>query len=911
MKHFCSVLRSQRSLKLLSCACVPVLSLSLAMHSASAADTGFAFETAGPFDYNDPLNWVGQVINGVWDDSLTLTADQVVTFGADTTLPSGLLIDYAGASGMDLTLRGDGSTRTITLGGDIVVTPSNNQTVTFGSTTAGGLNVALGGDRTFSVESGDILRFTSAITGGNIAMGATGGGTLRLLGQNATAVDSTITVSRAATLSFDSTTNGTVGPAIRTGAVVLNNGALTVAGNGTIETVETIDGTITFNAYADRLSSITITPGTRNTRLVADGIVRGANSAVGLVRGANLGATEISSATSGGNIQLGVAPAMIGGGGTTATNRSIVPWLIGGTTSSDSGSTFVTYDADRGLRPLSTATEFVGAPTADPTDNLRVTTASEINGNATVNSLVVASGATLGGTGILTVTSGAVLVNAAVSNVSVLSTPLDFGSATGHLGYTSNGAIVNAPISGTGGMVFYSANTSSSSANELAIGGANTYSGDTTVLGALGVTNANALPNGSRTGDVYLYGSINVRTDFTINGLNGTGTVTRTNSGNQTLTVGDNNANGNFSGRIVNFGGVALTKIGAGTQVLSGTESEYDGRTIVRGGVLEFMTITNAGVGNPTPIVLPSSLGSPNSTTGANLTMDGGTLRHIGPASSTDRLFRIGDTTNGGVGTIEASGTGPLVFSNTAAVSYGTAGTTSVAQGRTFVLGGSNTELNTVASLIGNNGSATNGNSMVSVVKNGGGTWLLTNSNTYTGTTTVNGGTLLVGGAITGSASVAVNDTATLGGTGAIASPTTVADGGTLMGGNGLAAAGALSLGGNVSLLDGSAIRLTLGANGDHSTLARTGGTWSFSATQAFTFIDLGAQLGTFQDIITGLGFDPGTAGWTIETPGYSGAFVYDGANIDLELTAVPEPSTLLALVSGLGVLALRRRQRA
>ncbi|MCU0750490.1 MAG: autotransporter-associated beta strand repeat-containing protein, partial [Akkermansiaceae bacterium] len=72
----------------------------------------------------------------------------------------------------------------------------------------------------------------------------------------------------------------------------------------------------------------------------------------------------------------------------------------------------------------------------------------------------------------------------------------------------------------------------------------------------------------------------------TIGGLNGNGTID-TNSINTTLTVGSGNAAGNFSGVIQNAASntVALTKIGTGIQILSGTNTTT-GTFTVNGGVL-------------------------------------------------------------------------------------------------------------------------------------------------------------------------------------------------------------------------------------------------------------------------------------------------------------------------------------
>src|SRR4029450_12524781 len=129
-----------------------------------------------------------------------------------------------------------------------------------------------------------------------------------------------------------------------------------------------------------------------------------------------------------------------------------------------------------------------------------------------------------------------------------------------------------------------------------------------------------------------------------------------------------------------------------------------------------------------------------------------------------------------------------------------------------------------------------------------------------------------------------------LGGTGTIGGATTVNANGAILGGNGTAASGTITINNNLMLNSGSIIELVLAAGGAHSTLARSGGTWTFNPTQTFKIIDLGAMAGLYDNIITGLAADPGTEGaWTINDPLWTGTFTFDGANIDLNLTSVPE----------------------
>ncbi|MFC5453241.1 autotransporter-associated beta strand repeat-containing protein [Prosthecobacter fluviatilis] len=174
-------------------------------------------------------------------------------------------------------------------------------------------------------------------------------------------------------------------------------------------------------------------------------------------------------------------------------------------------------------------------------------------------------------------------------------------------------------------------------------------------------------------------------------------------------------------------GSGSLVQQGAGTTTLTGANS-YTGSTTISAGVLSVASIANGGA--------TSNLGA-STNAATNLVLNGGTLQYTGAAASTDRLFSVG--TSGG--TVDASGTGAVNFTNTGSMGFNSQSGT-----RTVTLTGTNTGNNTLAAVIGDNGGAT------SLVKSGAGTWVLTGTNTYTGTTTVSGGVLQVGsGSTTGS----------------------------------------------------------------------------------------------------------------------------------------------------------------
>ena len=295
--------------------------------------------------------------------------------------------------------------------------------------------------------------------------------------------------------------------------------------------------------------------------------------------------------------------------------------------------------------------------------------------------------------------------------------------------------------------------------------------------------------------------------------------------------------NGGTTTATRNFGG-NLTKIGTGTQTLGGANL-YSGTTTITGGTLAVTTLANGGitttgsitsatnqltVANATGLAVGQVIQSPalagsaetitaingnvltlsgNASTtltngsivggagnglgistnaASNLVLDGGALQYNGTTvGSTDRLFQIGQSTDtvAATGTLDSSSVtaDTLTFSNAGSITFGKANLAD-----NLTLTGTNTGANTLTPVLGDNGTG-----VVSLTKNGVGSWTLAGANTYSGGTTVNAGTLTVGtagslGAATGT--LAVNNPNTGAGTATVlnlstATPTTV---GTLSG---------------------------------------------------------------------------------------------------------------------------------
>jgi len=389
----------------------------------------------------------------------------------------------------------------------------------------------------------------------------------------------------------------------------------------------------------------------------------------------------------------------------------------------------------------------------------------------------------------------------------------------------------------------------------LTLSGTNTYSGGSTINAGTVVVNS-AASLGATTGAVTLNAAtIEVSTGFSTTRSYTLGDAASTFQIDASQTFTDSTAIG---------GTGTLNKTGAGTMVLSAANT-YSGGNTLSAGTLQL-----------------SGSGTLGSTSGA-LTVNGGTLDLNG--------------TNQGVGNL--TGSGGTILNNSTGTNV------------TLTIGNNNGTGGNYSGVIADH---TSGTGTVALTKTGSGTITLSGANTYTGATTINGGTLLINGnssSATGNVSVN-NSGTTLGGTGTIGGKVTVGNGAILLGGTGSTASGTLTLANNLTLNSGSIIELALGASGAHSTIARSGGTWTFDMNQAFTFINLGAtEHTTYTSIITGLASNPGNEGsWTITNTGWIGTLTYNSGNIDLNLVVVPEPATYLVGFLALVSLGYHQRRR-
>lgn len=684
----------------------------------------------------------------------TLTLSGANTYTGATTVSGGTL--QLGASNALST------STALTVSGGIFALGGNSNTVSAvtlssGSITGSGGTLTSASD--FAVQSGTV----SANLGGGVGLAKTTGGTATLSGTNTYTGPTTISggVLSVATIG-DGGTAGNLGQATNAPAnLVLAGGTLQYTGitastnrnftlaTGTTSTIDVTTNTLTISGAAAATTGSLTKSGSGTLVLSGANQYTGAtaiNAGILTVSG------ELAIADSSAVVMANVAGATLNlasnetigsltGGGTTGGNVTLggntltvgaddtSPAAYAGVISGGGGQFFSLQKTGSGTLTLSGANTYTGDTSIDQgvlsASNIVVSGGGSNLGNCGFQVFINSGGKLLytggnanytrgcwvsGNGEIDTTTAGVTLTLSVGGNgirVNGLLTIGGAGNTSISTGISDNGIQGGLSMSGTG---------------TLTLNAKSLYTGDTTInSGTLKLGADDVMFYGGTAGNVIVNnpGTLDLNGHFVfINGLFGSGTVDNVaGGGSALLMVGHNNATASFSGLIKNSSGtVNLTKVGLGTQTLSGANT-YSGITTIggfseAGGVLSVSILADGG--------MASGIGNSGSGAG-NLIFDdgGGTLQYTGTGASTNRLFTLATT-----GALDASGSGALTFSNPGAVTT---------FGANLTLSGTGT--GTFTPILAGAGG---------LIKTGAGTWFVGGANTYTGGTFIDGGVLSV-----------------------------------------------------------------------------------------------------------------------------------------------------------------------
>ena len=824
--------------------------ISLTVGNASTTGSAGAI-----FNINTGATQAVNVLNGATNGYIySAVASEVLTVGT----AGGTGGDFAGVIGVNPYLSGTaGNNNTTNI--SLVKSGTGVQTISgqiVGSSTA---------TNTVTVNGGTLI-----LSGSNSYGGATSvtGGTLSLQGANAVTLN-TVTLSSSGSLT-ETAANGLGGSA-----------SLSIAGGtATLSQANNYSGTTSLSSGALYVN---------NAGALGSGVLTLSGGTIDATNGAITGqsnnpAITLGSFTFGGsnNLNLGTGAVSITGSTTTIT-------LDGG------GST---------LTLGGTATNTNSSQTAGITTTV----------NGTGNTLII-GGFTLSTSGTQAVT--------------------DTFNGGGNISIT--GAVTN-------GTAFANSLTYSGSAT-LTLGGSNSYTGITTISGG-GTLSVSSLANGGAVSNIGA--SSNAAANLIFNGgtLSYTGAsvtidrgFTYSSGAGGTINVSNAATNLEITGLAAqsSIGGSSLTKTGAGTLTLSGTGDTSSFGLIVNAGEVDLNDSGAAGSGrvitrngaviNGGGIVKITGTNGDQIQNAQVVTVNNGTFNMNGK-SETAGTLTIGDGINNGI----ISG-----GSNSTYTSGG--GTFEAKSGSVDVkLAGGGAVLN----------------------KTTGGTVTLSQANTYTGATNVTGGTLVVSGSISGTASVGLGSS-TLEVDGSLNAAATISSTNSALQGTGIVGAvsltststvapgltssslvaGATLRAGSVTFSDtGSALSLGLGiTTGSDGTQLNSNGTVTLNNTPLQ--LTLGSALNNVSNVglayiilkggagATGGGSDVfsygGVALANTNTFTTQGGFTFEvlyggvgvGTNdigtandVELVLTAVPEPGAWAMLLGGTGMLIAFQRKR-
>ena len=625
----------------------------------------------GNFTWSDAANWVDGEVNGIFSEGLVGSGKTYpnVIFTADATLTSGLVLAYTNNE-QYVTFRGDGGDRTLTLGGPVSMNlnKATKGSIKFGSTTADqGLSLVFTSAPVFDIGYGPWMELFQPVSGSGTTLvtGASGTATILTLHGDAATLPGAVSVTPNKGLYFNSNDKNSIG-AVRASDVRLDRADLVVQGNTGAASVDRISGALTlaeggmtqfihyynagFKNHTLRVGSLAAEPGAM-LDIHSPSLV--------------LGTTAFES---GNNFIVDDGVSTFGTGAAGTVTAPVVPFARASNNNSTGDNLFgylVSYDATRGFRTLDRGTEqeayvagYEGTVVSQGANVYVSLAANELvtfTGSNTVNSLQFTTSGKAGTLraydGTLTVSSGAIEMTG-TDNIT-LNANLSFGNVPAYITYRGDKTgYLKGTLAGSSGVTFQAHVQNGNGNSGIYVEAEGTYTGTTYINSRLFISTPNFLPHGERQGDVVVNGLLQTFTGgpVTMNGLSGNGSLRHGQSYATSFVVGDNNADGDFTGNIDRDNGtVSFTKIGSGTQRLAG-HCTHNGATTVSGGTLIVDgDFTASSVAVADVAALGGSGGITNDVTFAN-----GAKLAVTVVDSVVSCLTVAGTVSGGPVTVDA-----------------------------------------------------------------------------------------------------------------------------------------------------------------------------------------------------------------------------------------------------------------
>jgi len=626
---------------------------------------GFNQQVAGLLSTNSQQFYITNMVVGGSSTLSTLTISNTVNTTFDGNLGG------TGANENNLAL--------VKLGSGVQTLSSVNG----GNTYAGGTFIGQGALSISNTASlpGWNVNYNPGVTGFIVSNGAALAVGTAVSDANVATILGTTNFLAGASIGFDTTTgNRTNGFAIANGV----NGALGLVKVGAntlvLTNANTFTGGVTINAGTLQINTNNNLGSTSSTLTLANGATLAVNQTT-----AEAITNPITLGPGGGTLYpmnsgiggVTFSGAITGGGGLTTGNGVI----IGGASIDNIGTLFLsTFGGLNGLCYVSNPDAFDNNCSVIVSNGTSLWLNFGTGAYATTNPIAFLSGGTLG-----TRAHSLTLTNATLPDGGNMTFSRDNATGVGNgngtivmndnwtplssnltiqvqttSGYTNNlNVTLNGVLSGN-----YAVTNKLSGLGTLTLNGANTYTGDTVLLGGTNIIgNALALQNStlqqSSSGTVAFAAGL---TAATFGGLSGTSNIVLQTQDTSplavALTVGGNTSNTIYSG-ILSGSGSSLTKSGSGTLTLSGVNT-YSGPTTNAAGTLAIGGTTKQAFGTGTLVLLGGSTLSPaNNDVSNNYVIASGAVTINGNAPMYGTLSGAGNVTHIGGGAFTWAITGP------------------------------------------------------------------------------------------------------------------------------------------------------------------------------------------------------------------------------------------------------------